>query len=100
VLAALVDAGVPAAPVVAPHSLHQDPQMRARGFWEQVEHPVIGPQWYAGFPYRLDADRWFAGPAPLLGQHNDEILTEAGLTVEEIAALRDDHVIGDRPLGL
>jgi crotonobetainyl-CoA:carnitine CoA-transferase CaiB-like acyl-CoA transferase len=33
-------------------------------------------------------------PAPTLGQHTNEILTEAGLAPAEIGALRADGVIG------
>ena len=38
-----------------------------------------------------------ARPAPLLGEHNRELLSELGLTDEEIAALEADGVIGDAP---
>ncbi|MEV0740146.1 hypothetical protein AB0I51_30380 [Streptomyces sp. NPDC050549] len=36
-------------------------------------------------------------PAPLLGQHNHELLTELGLTAREITALEADGVIGRAP---
>ena len=36
-------------------------------------------------------------PAPLLGQHNHELLTELGLTDAEIAELEADGVIGRTP---
>jgi crotonobetainyl-CoA:carnitine CoA-transferase CaiB-like acyl-CoA transferase len=32
-------------------------------------------------------------PAPTLGQHTDELLTELGYRVEEIAALRAERVV-------
>ena len=39
----------------------------------------------------------FRSPPPLLGQHNDEVLTELGLSAAEIADLAARGVIGDRP---
>jgi crotonobetainyl-CoA:carnitine CoA-transferase CaiB-like acyl-CoA transferase len=45
--------------------------------------------------------RWFHAPAPMLGQHNDEILRGLlGLGDAEKTALRADGIIGDRPSGL
>ena len=93
-------AGVPAQPVVRGHDINLDPQMQARGFWEELDHPFTGTQCYSGFPFGLRADRWFRRPAPLLGQDNDAVLGEIGLSPEDIAALRDEQVVGERMLGL
>jgi len=92
--------GVAAEPVVFPYDIDRDPQLLARGFWETVGHPVVGVQRYPGWPMRLSGgpDRWHRSPAPLLGQHNDEILAaQLGLSREEIDALRDANIIGNRP---
>jgi crotonobetainyl-CoA:carnitine CoA-transferase CaiB-like acyl-CoA transferase len=91
---------VAAEPVVFPYDIDRDPQLLARGFWETVGHPVVGVQRYPGWPMRLSGgpDRWHRSPAPLLGQHNDEILAaQLGLSREEIDALRDANIIGNRP---
>ena len=37
------------------------------------------------------------GPPPRLGEHTDEVLTDAGFTADEIDALRRDGVLGDAP---
>jgi crotonobetainyl-CoA:carnitine CoA-transferase CaiB-like acyl-CoA transferase len=98
---ALRSAGVPAEPVVSGYDADRDPQMLARGFWESLDHPVVGVHRYPGWPMRLTStpSRWHRSHAPLLGQHNDEVLgKELGLTAEELDALRDANVIGDRPL--
>ena len=42
-------------------------------------------------------ERVHVQPAPLLGQHNHELLTELGLTAEEIAALEEQGVLGNAP---
>ena len=100
-LAALGDAG--AEPVVAAYAIDEDEQMQARGFWEPVDHPVVGEHRYPGWPMRLSGgpQRWYRSPAPLLGQHNEEVLTQLlGLKSDDLAELREAGVIGERPLGL
>jgi crotonobetainyl-CoA:carnitine CoA-transferase CaiB-like acyl-CoA transferase len=103
VLADLRRAGVPAEPVVPAWAIDEDEQMGSRGFWEEVDHPVLGTHRYPGWPIKLSdgPERWYHSPAPLLGQHTEEILTkELGITEDALAVLRDTQVIGDRPLGL
>ena len=99
----LASHGVPAAPVLAPRDIAGNPQMRARGFFETVEHPVVGTHDLPGLPFRLsehDAG-WLRSPPPTLGQHNDEVLRHAaGMGEDEIEALRAEGIIGDRPVGL
>jgi crotonobetainyl-CoA:carnitine CoA-transferase CaiB-like acyl-CoA transferase len=100
-LVALRDATVPAEPVVSAYDADQDRQMLARDFWQSLDHPVVGAQTYPGWPMRLESTpaRWYQSPAPLLGQHNEEVLgKELGLGAEELDDLRAAHVIGDRPL--
>jgi crotonobetainyl-CoA:carnitine CoA-transferase CaiB-like acyl-CoA transferase len=103
VLAELHAAGVPAEPVVHAYAIDTDQQMQARGFWESVDHPIVGTHRYPGWPIRLSggATQWYRSAAPLLGQHNEEVFKkELGLTDEQLAELREVKVIGDRPLGL
>ena len=52
---------------------------------------------------RLSAgpQRWYRSPAPLLGQHNDEVLSQLlGIGNDDLAELRATSVIGECPLGL
>jgi crotonobetainyl-CoA:carnitine CoA-transferase CaiB-like acyl-CoA transferase len=91
-----------AAPVVPAARLGDNPHLRARGFFETVVHPVTGALVHPSLPMRLPADRarWFARPAPTLGQHTEEVLRDLlGLDAAAMARLRDDGVIGERPLG-
>ena len=101
-VAELVAAGIPAAPVADPRASHAHPQLVARGFHETLDHPEVGPQATPGAPFRYaSVERWLRRPAPLLGQHNHEVLTELlGLSDAEIAALAAAKVIGDHPEGL
>ncbi len=95
---ALRTIGVVAEPVVNAYDADKDEQMNARGFWEPLQHPLVGELRYPGWPMRLTPgpERWYRTPAPLLGQHNDEVLGELGVTPAELASLRADRVIGDR----
>jgi crotonobetainyl-CoA:carnitine CoA-transferase CaiB-like acyl-CoA transferase len=76
-----------------------DPQMQARGFFERIDNPLVGTQEYPSWPMRMSAgpQRFWTGAAPTLGQHNDEVLRELGITDEELASLRDARVIGNVP---
>ncbi len=96
----LLSAGVPAAAVVSPKSLLHNEQLRHRGFLQRMHHPVHGDCEYPGYPVQFSA----FGPAlhrlppPTLGQHNDEVLRDVlGLSADEIAALRVEGHIGERP---
>jgi crotonobetainyl-CoA:carnitine CoA-transferase CaiB-like acyl-CoA transferase len=95
----LLAAGVPAAKVADPRAASLCPQHTARGFFEEVEHPVVGAQPIPTVPFRYaSVPRWIRRPAPTLGQHNRDVLAGLlGLSDEEITALEADHVIGTRP---
>jgi crotonobetainyl-CoA:carnitine CoA-transferase CaiB-like acyl-CoA transferase len=98
----LLDAGIPAAAMVAAYTALDDPQLRARRYFEPVVHPLVGEHEYPTWPTRFSAgpDPYWRGPAPLLGQHNEEVLgDELGVSEDELARLRDRHVIGDAPVG-
>lgn len=97
----LLDAGIPAAAMVPAFMALEDPQLRARRYFEPVVHPLVGEQEYPGWPMRFSAgpDRYWREPAPLLGQHTEAVLGgELGLGDDELARLREQHVIGDAPL--
>jgi crotonobetainyl-CoA:carnitine CoA-transferase CaiB-like acyl-CoA transferase len=97
----LVAHGVAAAPVFDGRVGSGHPQHAARGFYEQVAHPVAGTHPFPVMPFRYASQKsWIHSPAPLVGQHNREILREVvGLSDAEIDALEADAVIGTRPRG-
>jgi len=77
VMHTLQQAGVPAGVVQRSSDLLQDPQYRHRQFYRDHAHPVMGHTAYAGHQYRIaDYDNGPRGPAPALGQHSFEILSE------------------------
>ena len=98
----LIEAGVPAGPVVEPAGITINPQLLDRGFIETLDHPVVGRHEVSGMPFRLSSygGPWFRTPPPLLGQHNREILQGIlGLSDARIEELRRNRIIGERPIG-
>lgn len=95
----LCAAGIPASALINGYMLSPNAQIDARGFRHAFTHPVSGEALYPGLPFTLseDAAAVYAGVAPTLGQHNEEVLGELGLSAEEIAALAEKQVIGTRP---
>lgn len=97
----LLAEGIPAAAMVPAFATLDDPQLRARGFFQAIDHAIVGEQEYPGWPTRFGSfapGDWWPGPAPNLGQHNDEVLrAELGLDDDELARLRAEGVIGERP---
>lgn len=96
VVAQLWAAGVPVGQVMQPHHQPELDQLQARGFFEEVDHPVAGRSRLSTLPFRLSGgpEPVHTRPAPLLGEHNEELLGELGLTPEQIRQLEDDGVIG------
>ena len=92
----LVDAGIPAAVVIKPSAITDNPQLRHRGLFETEVHPVTGNHHVPGLPFRSErVHRWIRIPSPTLGQHNDEVLAEVGVAPGELELLRDARVIGE-----
>jgi crotonobetainyl-CoA:carnitine CoA-transferase CaiB-like acyl-CoA transferase len=100
IVATLWDAGVPVAKVMQPHRQTELEQLAFRGFFEEVDHPVNGPARLSTVPMRFSAgpNTFHTEHAPLLGQHNHELLTELGLSDAEIAGLEADGIIGSAPV--
>lgn len=95
----LWERGVPVAKVMQPHRQTEIPQLTARGFFEDVGHPVNARTPHSTLPFTFSRgpERIHIEPAPLLGQHNHELLSELGLTDDEIADLQAHGVIGNAP---
>jgi crotonobetainyl-CoA:carnitine CoA-transferase CaiB-like acyl-CoA transferase len=97
-VAALLAAGIPAAPVVQSPDVIDNPALQARGFFQPVPHPLCGPLAYPRPPV---TGHFVHSAAPLLGQDNTEILSGSlGLTAQDLVRLEDGKVIGTWPLGL
>ena len=99
IIEALWSHGVPVAKVMQPHRQSELPQLAVRGFFEDVDHPVNAKTPHSTVPFTSTRgpDRVQVQPAPLLGQHNGELLSELGLSDKDIDELDAQGVIGTAP---
>jgi len=95
---ALLAAGVPAAPILDYAEALASEQAVAREMVLKIHHPVEGETRALGFPVKLGGTpQQVRHPAPLLGQHTDEVLGEIGMTAATIEALRRGGAFGAVP---
>ena len=87
--------GVPAAPVTQAVDTFESPLYLANDFFCELDHPKLGRLWSArGFADFSRTPGGFARAAPLLGEHNAEVLAELGFDGERIGQLARDGVLG------
>lgn len=68
---------VPCFPVNGAASALEDEHLTARDYFDEIDHPEAGKLRYPGVPYRLSvSERPVLRPAPLLGEHNDKVLSD------------------------
>ena len=93
--AILVPAGIPMGAINTIDRVVAHPQVAARGALVESDHPVAGRVRSVGPPVRMsETPGRVRTPAPLLGEHTEEVLSSRlGLTAAEIARLRDAGVI-------
>lgn len=99
-------AGIPVAPVRSSVKTWHHPQLRARQFFEELAHPVVGSHLHVTPPFNFanmqrQKQPWLRLPAPTLGEHNRHILKKLlAYTDAMIDRLEQEEVIGRRPTGL
>lgn len=95
IVKALSENSVPVAPIYQIDKTLEDPHVEARGIIQAAEHPTAGIVRSPRFPVVMSqTPGTLRRPAPQLGQHNDEILTQIlGYTAEQVSDLRKEGVI-------
>jgi len=92
--ATLAAAEVPHGAVADVGAAFDSPEAAALGMSVEVEHPSLGVLRQAGIPIRFESTPGAIRSAPpLLGEHTDEVLAEAGFDASEIATLRANGVV-------
>jgi len=84
---------IPCGPMLSMKEIAGDEGLRASGMLVDVEHPQRGRYMTVGMPIKMSDSPAAIAPSPLLGQHNDEVLSEVGYSADEIAALRRERII-------
>lgn len=94
-LEAIDGAGIPCGPINTVDRVMKDPQVLARDMIVEVDHPVAGKFKMPGLPIKLsETPGAVESPAPLLGQHTEELLHEIlGLSKEEVAKLKEEGAL-------
>jgi formyl-CoA transferase len=86
--------GIPAGPIYTVPEALADPHALARGMVQELVHPQVGPVKTLGNPVKMSkSPPTLRKAAPVLGEDNEALLEELGLSGGEIAALRDRRVI-------
>jgi crotonobetainyl-CoA:carnitine CoA-transferase CaiB-like acyl-CoA transferase len=90
----LADHDIPAGPVKSVQEFMDDPAVRHHEMVREYDHPEVGRLRVMGQPLVFDdTPTRDPGPPPLLGQHTDQILGEAGYDTAAIAELRAKKVV-------
>jgi len=88
--------GITLCPLLTAKGMAEYEQLRARGYWEEVEHPELGTSLtYPGaFSKIPETPCVIRRRAPLIGEHNEEVyVKELGFSQEELVALRQGRII-------
>lgn len=88
------DMGLAFAYVASPEDILGWEHLRERDYFTKVAHPVAGELEYPVGPYQPQGVDWNIGPAPTLGQHNQEVYGNMmGMSKEDLVRLRETGVI-------
>lgn len=89
-----VEWGVPFALVPTTREVLDSPQHKERGFFEEVDHPVMGKVTMPGAPFKMMETPWqLRNPAPLLGEHNEEVYCQRlGHTKDDLVRMREQGI--------
>lgn len=91
----LDESGLVWAPVARVTEVIDSPQVREMGWIETIEHPEHGRFETLGTPFRIyGSDVAVRGPAPEAGQHTFDVLSDLGLTEDEIGELAAKELLG------
>lgn len=87
-------AGVPCGAVMDTKELYDDPSMRQREIFVEIDHPVRGKIVIPGWPVKMSDSYVKVTSSPILGADNDVIYADwLGLSKSDLAALKKEGVV-------
>ncbi|MBI4764815.1 MAG: CoA transferase [Deltaproteobacteria bacterium] len=91
----LQEAGVAAFPSLSNRRVVEDPHLKARGYFEEWDHPEAGRRQYDGILWKMSKTPGkIRMRAPMVGEHNQYVFGELlGMSGEEIDRLIEEKVI-------
>jgi len=84
---------IPCGPILSMKEISEDPWLRQSGTVVEVDHPRRGRHLTVGNPIKLSDSPTEVTPAPLLGEHTDEVLRELGYSAGDVELLRSEGAI-------
>ena len=88
----------PWTPVLNMAEVLADPQHEARGFFVDVDHPVVGKVRQPGHHFVMGDTPWRTERAPLLGEHNQEVLSQLQSALAAVQRERDPGHVSAGPI--
>jgi crotonobetainyl-CoA:carnitine CoA-transferase CaiB-like acyl-CoA transferase len=86
--------GVPCGAIYDTLELSENQDFEDRGIFQWIDHPTRGKVKMPAWPVRMSGNDVKVEPAPLLGEHNEVILSDwLGMSEEEIAALKAEGTV-------
>jgi crotonobetainyl-CoA:carnitine CoA-transferase CaiB-like acyl-CoA transferase len=82
-------------PILNIQQVVDDPHLNARGYFVEVEHPIIGKAKIPGIPFKLsETPGEVERPSPLVGEHNELILGKyLGISSAEVKQLKEEGAL-------
>ena len=86
--------GVPVTIMGNAKDVYEDEHLKARKYFVEIEHPVLGKLKYPGAPYKMSESPWrIDNAAPLIGEHNEEVYAAMGFSRDDLVTLKAAKVI-------
>lgn len=90
----LLNAGLPAGPILDMDQVYNDPHVREREMFTTIQHPIVGEVEITNQGIKMSKTSPFVRrSSPLLGEHNLEVLIEFGFTRGEIDSFKENGIV-------
>lgn len=93
-IALFSEKNIPCGPIQSMDQVFEHPQVIAREMVVQVDHPEAGLVKLVGSPIKLSRTKVkIERHPPIAGEHNSEVLQQAGFSIQEITKLKENNII-------